>query len=139
MGEKWPDEPEEPAPEERYGSPEHDLPSVPATPESPATTPESDADADPELLSAWWYSVVLANVAFGGVSVGLVLVGFRRMWLAGGAAVVLGLLAGLRLRTVIRTHRARTAADADADADADGSGDGEGTPAAERVEPPRHD
>ena len=131
MDEEWPDEPDEPDPEKRWGSPERDLPRVPAAPEAPSTAPESDVD--PELLSTWWHSVLLANVALGGVAVGLMLVGFRRMWLVGGGAVALGLLPGLRLRPVLRSYRARASDGDDGD---DGQRDSAGV---EPAEPPRHD
>lgn len=98
MSEEWPDEPDdpgldEPDPEERWGSPEEDLPRVPSAP-----TPDvEETDVDPELLTTWWRSVALANLALGAVAIGLMLIVFRGRWLVGGGAVVLGLLAGGRL------------------------------------------
>jgi hypothetical protein len=86
----WPDEPEEPAPESRWGDPERDLPRVP----TPAVDEE---DVDPEILETFWRSVVLANVALFGLALGPMLVFFRGQWLWGGAAVALGAVAGLRV------------------------------------------
>ncbi|MFB6080219.1 MAG: hypothetical protein ABEJ81_04400 [Haloferacaceae archaeon] len=111
-----PHEPDEFDPAERWGSPEEDLPNVPSAP-SPGV---DEADVDPELLGLWWRSVALANVALGGVAVGLMVIGFRRMWVPGLAAVALGLLAGFRLHQHYRAFRRRNA-----DADG-GAGDGDG-------------
>jgi len=86
----WPDEPEEPNPESRWGDPERDLPRVP----KPAV---EEQDVDPEILETFWRSVVLANVALFGLALGPMLVYFRGQWLWGGAAIVLGALAGLRV------------------------------------------
>ncbi|MFB6160505.1 MAG: hypothetical protein ABEJ61_04930 [Haloferacaceae archaeon] len=97
MFDEWPDEPDEPDPEADLRSPEEEeeeeLTRVPSAP-SPDV---EEAEVDPELLTTWWRSVALANLALGAVAVGLLLVAFRRMWLVGGASVALGLLAGVRL------------------------------------------
>lgn len=90
MFDPWPDEPEEPTPESRWGDPERDLPRVP----SPTVEEE---DVDPELLETFWRSVILANVALLGLALGPMLVSFRGQWLAGGIAVAIGALAGLRV------------------------------------------
>jgi len=76
------------------GNPESDLPGVPEAP-SPDT---DESDVDPELLATFWRSVLLANVALGGVAVGPMLVYFEGMWVVGSAAVVVGVLAALRVR-----------------------------------------
>jgi hypothetical protein len=86
----WPDEPDEVNPESRWDDPERDLPRVP--------TPDVDEeDVDPEILETFWRSVILANVALFGLSLGPMLVFFRGQWLWGGAAVALGAVAGLRV------------------------------------------
>ncbi|MFB6304888.1 MAG: hypothetical protein ABEH47_06965 [Haloferacaceae archaeon] len=98
-----PHEPDEFDPEERWGSPEEDLPNVPTAP-----SPDVDeSDVDPELLGLWWRSVALANVALGGVAVGLMVIGFRGMWVPGLAGVGLGLLAAFRLYQYYRTFEER--------------------------------
>jgi len=86
----WPDEPEETNPESRWGNPERDLPRIP-------TPSVEEKDVDPEILETFWRSVVLANVALFGLSLGPMLVYFRGWWLWGGAAVALGAVAGLRV------------------------------------------
>jgi hypothetical protein len=104
---------EEGADEQPFGrqepDPERDLPNVPEAP-----TPDTDeSDVDPELLEAFWRSVLLANVALGGVTVGPMLVYFEGMWAAGSAAVVVGVLAALRVhqhrRAVERVGAGRNA------------------------------
>ncbi|MFC6988160.1 hypothetical protein ACFQJD_04505 [Haloplanus sp. GCM10025708] len=101
----WPDEPTEPDPERRWGDPERDLVRVPRTPEP--TTDEADADA--ELREAFWFSVVLANVAVAGLALGLMLVYFRGMWIAGGVAVAVGAFALFRVAQHVRAFRERRA------------------------------
>lgn len=88
---------------ERWDSPEETLPNVPTAP-----SPDVDeSDVDPELLGLWWRSVALANVALGGVAVGLMVVAFRGWWRPGLAGIVLGLLAGFRLYQHYRLVEAR--------------------------------
>ncbi|AZH24861.1 DUF7322 domain-containing protein [Haloplanus aerogenes] len=90
MFDPWPDEPEEPNPESRWDDPERDLPRD--------LTPDIDEeDVDPEILETFWRSVVLANIALFGLSLGPMLVYFRGQWLWGGAAIALGAVAGLRV------------------------------------------
>jgi hypothetical protein len=96
-----PFEPEEFDPAERFGSPERDLP--PSPPEPP-TSPE---EVDPDLATAWWTSVALANVALGAVSVGLLVLYFRGRIRLGGALVLVGLVAGVALARTVWAFRAR--------------------------------
>jgi hypothetical protein len=79
------DEPDEFSPEKRWGDPERDLPNVPEAPQGD--------EIDPELQRAFWASVVLANVALGGLSLGLMLIYFRGQWTVGLGAVGLGAFA----------------------------------------------
>jgi hypothetical protein len=95
-----PVEPAEFDPADRFGSPEHDL--SPRVPDPSA----DETEVDPDLAATWWGSVVLANVALGGVAVGAMLVYFRGDLRTGGLAVLVGLLAAVGLvRTVRRFHR----------------------------------
>lgn len=109
-------EPDEFDPVDRWGSPEDDLVDVPTAP-SPDVDEE---DVDPELLALWWRSVVLANVALGGVAVGLMVIGFRGMWRLGLAGIAFGLLAGFRLYQHYRAFERRKQGD-DATDDPDGA------------------
>jgi hypothetical protein len=100
----WPDEPEGPDPEadpeSRWGDPERDLPRVP--------TPDTDeTDVDPDILETFWRSVLLANVAVLGVTLGPMLVYFRGQWLLGLAAVAVGAITGLRVYQHYRAFEAR--------------------------------
>lgn len=112
MFDPWPDEPEEPTPESRWGDPERDLPRVP----KPAV---EEQDVDPEILETFWRSVVLANVALFGLALGPMLVYFRGQWLWGGVAIVLGALAGLR---VYHHYRAFERRHGDGSEESDSSG-----------------
>jgi hypothetical protein len=93
---EWPDEPDEPKPEDRWGNPEEDLVSVPEAPRF------DDSDVDPELSAFWWRTVVLANVALGGVTIGPMVIFFERMWLVGGVAFLVGALAFVRVYQHVR-------------------------------------
>lgn len=101
----------EPDPAERWGNPEEDLVSIPEQEipevENPADRLPDASEADPAVQSAFWKAVVYANVALFGVSLGLMLVGFRGQWRWGGAAVLVGLLAGVRLYQTYRAFRDR--------------------------------
>ena len=103
MSDEWPDEPEEDDPESRWGNPEHDLPRIPevATPDSEETS------ADPELLRLFWASVVAANVALLGLSLGPMLVFFRGDWMLGAASVAVGAFALYRTHSYYHRVRAR--------------------------------
>jgi hypothetical protein len=59
---------------------------------------DDGVEADGDLLAAWWRSVAIANLAVGGVAVGTALLVLRDAWLAGGAGVLVGLAAFVRLR-----------------------------------------
>jgi len=111
----WPDEPEETNPESRWGDPERDLPRIP----EPAV---AEKDVDPEILETFWRSVVLANVALFGLSLGPMLVYFRGWWLWGGAAIAVGALAGLRVYQHYRAFERRHGEDEEPRS-ADGDGD----------------
>ncbi|MEF8820234.1 MAG: hypothetical protein V5A31_12705 [Haloferacaceae archaeon] len=102
-----PVEPAEYDPENQFGSPERDL--APQAP-TPSTAPE---DVDRDLAATWWTSVVLANVALGAPAVGLMLIYFRGEWRAGGAAVLVGLLAAAALVRSIRGFHQRRDEDDD--------------------------
>jgi hypothetical protein len=106
----WPDEPDEPTPESRWGNPERDLPRVPEV-----ETEESDVD--PHVFKTFWVSVVFANVALFGVSLGAMLWYFRGQALLGGTLVGVGVLAGLR---TYASYRAFRTDDGDGDGDRDG-------------------
>jgi hypothetical protein len=96
--EPWPDEPDEPSAETRWGNPERDLPRIPEV-----STDESDVD--PHTFKTFWVSVVFANAALFGVSLGLMLWYFRGQALLGGSLVAVGLLAGARTYAAYRTFR----------------------------------
>lgn len=106
----WPDEPEQPEPESRWGNPEDDLPRIP--------TPDTDeTDVDPDILETFWRSVLLANVAVFGAALGPMLVYFRGQWILGLAAIAVGVLTGFRVYQHYRAFEARHGEDIDADAD----------------------
>jgi hypothetical protein len=94
----WPDEPREENPEDRWGNPEDDLVSVPSV-DTPDAESGEDVSADPELAKAFWVSVFFANVALGGISIGLMLIAFRGRWAVGGGAVLVGLFSLIRMYT----------------------------------------
>lgn len=91
----WPDEPEEPDPEARWGdpearwgNPERDLEKTVRIPE--VSIPEATGgSADPELSRAFWASVLFVNAAVFMLSLGPLLIVFRGRWTLG-----LGLVAG---------------------------------------------
>jgi hypothetical protein len=120
---RWPDEPEEPDPEQRWGSPELDLPRVP-TVDVPESTPGDDTAVDPEIQRTFWTAVVLANVAVFGVTVGPMLVYFRGRWLVGLGLVGVGLVALARTYTLYREFQAVHDDDETAPAGAEDEGDG---------------
>lgn len=117
--EPWPDEPDELDPESRWGDPERDLPRVPSAPK-PTTR---EADVDPDVLETFWLSVLLANVAVFGLSLGPMLIFFRGMWLWGGASMALGAVCLLRVYQHYRAFEARRADDEDGDAVGAGDAD----------------
>jgi hypothetical protein len=120
LDEDSPHEPDEFDPVERWGDPSESLPEVPSAPE-----PEVEAsDVDPELQGLWWRSVALANVAVGGVAVGLMVVAFRGMWTVGLAGILLGLFAAVRVYHCYRAFQERGDGKSTADGD---TGDGDDT------------
>jgi hypothetical protein len=96
--EPWPDEPDEPSAETRWGNAERDLPRIPEV-----STDESDVD--PHTFKTFWVSVVFANAALLGVSLGLMLWFFRGQALLGGSLALAGLLAGARTYAAYRTFK----------------------------------
>ena len=119
---KWPDEPDEPDPESRWDDPENDLVSVPSV-ETPDLDPGSEGagiEVDAEVARLFWAAVVYANIALGGVSIGLLLVWFRGQVTVGGAAVAVGVFALYRTYDLSRTHQERAA-----EGDGDGGDSGE--------------
>lgn len=94
-GDPWPDEPDEPNPEDQWGNPERDLVQVPKAPK--VSTPSvSENDVPEDVARSFWAAVIFANIGLFGVSLGLMLIGFRGQWLWGGGAFVIGALALLR-------------------------------------------
>ena len=90
-------------PETPFGreSPEHDLGPRVEIPAVDAPS-EGETDIDPDLAARWWGSVVLANVALGGVAVGAMVVFFRGQWELGGLFVLVGLVAAAGLVRIVR-------------------------------------
>ncbi|MFC7098125.1 DUF7322 domain-containing protein [Halobaculum marinum] len=94
------------------------------TVENPADSLPDASTVDPAISGAFWTAVVYANVALLGVSLGLMLIGFRGDLRWGGAALVVGLLAGFR---VYQTRRAFKRRDDDGGAASDdGASEGSG-------------
>ncbi|WP_435063078.1 DUF7322 domain-containing protein [Halobaculum sp. EA56] len=105
--------------------PRVDVPSV----DNPADSLPDPESVDPAVQRSFWMAVVYANVALFGVSLGLMLVGFRGQWRWGGAAAVVGVLAGVRVYQTYRAFERRREERADGDAgdgDADDGTDDDG-------------
>lgn len=102
---EWPDEPDEPDPEARWGSPEDDLVSVPSVADGDPDAEGAGIEVDGEIAKFFWVSVIYANVALGGVAIGLLLVGFRGQLTIGGVAIAVGILALYRTYDVYRRYR----------------------------------
>lgn len=85
-----PDEPDASNPEARWDDPGGNVPDV-GSPDG------GGSDIDPEVATAFWRSVLLANVAVFGVAIGPMLIYFRGQWAVGVAAVVVGAVTGLRV------------------------------------------
>lgn len=79
-------------------------PSIDGTEAEPDLRPEN-IEVGSETSQHFWAAVFLANVALGGVAIGLMLIGFRGDWQVGGVLVLVGLLAGVRVRSVYRQFR----------------------------------
>jgi hypothetical protein len=103
---EWPDEPDEPDPERRWGLPERDLPSVPET---------AETDVDPELFKTFWASVIFANVALFGLSLGAMLIVFRGNWTVGLVLITVGGFALARTWAYYVSFRDRDEDDPDDD------------------------
>ena len=113
-------------PESAVDVPEVDLPRVDAPAvRNPADDLPDFSSVDSAVSGPFLIAVVYANVALLGVSLGLMLVGFRGEWGWGGAAVVVGLFAAVRVYQTYRgfeRRRAERAAGEDSpDVDADDS------------------
>ncbi|MFB6252272.1 MAG: hypothetical protein ABEI27_11430 [Halobellus sp.] len=108
--EEWPDEPDEPDPEARWGHPEDDLASIPSI-EEPGAGADPSIEVDGDIAKYFWVAVIYANVALGGVSIGLMLVVFRGQYTLGGGAVVVGLFALYRTYDLYQTYQTRVADD----------------------------
>ena len=130
---EWPDEPDEPDPEARWGDPETDLVSIPSVegPEPPDPGAEgAGVEVDSEVAKFFWVSVVYANVALGGISIGLLLIGFRGEVTVGGVAVGVGLLASYRTYDVYQRYQTQVVENEDGDGGDDRTatgGDGDKT------------
>ncbi|WP_144901767.1 DUF7322 domain-containing protein [Halobellus captivus] len=113
----WPDEPEEPDPEGRWGDPETDLATVPSV-EVPGDDVDDEGagvNIDGDLAKYFWATVIYANVALAGISLGLLLIGFRGQWVWGGGGVAIGLFALYRTYDLYRRYRTDVAAGDDRD------------------------
>ncbi|MFC7069289.1 DUF7322 domain-containing protein [Halobaculum lipolyticum] len=97
---------------------------VPSVGNPADSLPDSDS-VDPAIQRSFWAAVLYANVALMGVSLGLMLIGFRGDLRWGGAALVVGLLAGVRVYQTYRAFKRR-----DDDGDDDGTDPEESTGAA---------
>ncbi|WP_277553575.1 DUF7322 domain-containing protein [Halobaculum limi] len=69
----------------------------------PSDSLPDPSTVDPHISRSFMTAVLYANVAVLGVSLGAMLIGFRGQWNWGGFAIVVGLLAGVR---VYQTYRA---------------------------------
>lgn len=74
--------------------------------ESPGALLGSLEEIPRETLRAFLVAVVLAQAGLFGISLGLLLVGFRGQWTIGGSLVVCGLLALGFTAMVSRWHHA---------------------------------
>ncbi|MFB6090625.1 MAG: hypothetical protein ABEJ97_06155 [Halobellus sp.] len=106
---EWPDEPDEPDPEARWGAPEDDLTSVPTIDIPGEDAEDAAVEVDGDLAKFFWVTVIYANVAVAGVCVGLMLVVFRGQLTWGGGAVAVGLFALYRTYDLYRRYRAEIA------------------------------
>lgn len=98
--------------EERWGSPDGGFGNAPPEAGDPSAsetdTPEEGEgtiEVDSRTNRYFWSAVVLANVAVGASSLGLMLIGFRGQWTVGGALVLVGILAGIRTYRTYREFR----------------------------------
>jgi hypothetical protein len=99
--------------EERWGNPDGGFGNAPPEESESATAPAVDTpdeegktiEVDSRTSRYFWSAVVLANVAVGASSLGLMLIGFRTQWTLGGALVLVGVLAGVRTYRTYREFR----------------------------------
>ncbi|MGM0591998.1 MAG: DUF7322 domain-containing protein [Halobacteriota archaeon] len=96
---EWPDEPDEPNPEDRWGNPEKDLVDVPKAPEPP----EPSGTVTNDVAVAFWGAVISANIAVAGLGIGPMLIFFRGDWDLGLGLVAAG---ALSLLFTYRRYRA---------------------------------
>lgn len=90
-GENWPDEP--------------DPPSESLGPEAPKAPDYSNRDVPKDVQRDFWGAVILLNIAIGGVSLGLMLIGFQGRWLFGGTLLAVGLFSGARAWRLYRDRQ----------------------------------
>lgn len=91
-------------------TPEVDVPSV----RNPADDLPDEASIDSDVSGPFAVAVVYANVALFGVSLGAMLIGFEGRWRWGGAAVLVGVFAAVRVYQTYRSfERDRAAAEAE--------------------------
>lgn len=84
--------------------PEVEVPEVEApTVRDPSEDLPDPSSVDPDVSRPFAVAVGYANVALFGVSLGLMLIGFRGEWRWGGTAVAVGVFAAVR---VYQTYRA---------------------------------
>lgn len=115
----WPDEPDEPDPEARWGdpearwgNPERDLEKTVRIPE--VSVPEGTAGSiDPELSRAFWASVLFVNAAVFMLSLGPLLIIFRGRWTLGLGLVAGGVLLLGRTYQLYRSYEAIRTDDGD--------------------------
>jgi hypothetical protein len=119
---EWPDEPDEPDPESRWDDPEDDLVSIPNVEEVDPGSEGAGIEADGEIARFFWVSVIYANVALGGISVGVLLVAFRGQVTVGGIAVAVGLLALYRTYDIYQRYQNEVVDSEDSDTDGTSGG-----------------
>lgn len=99
--------------EEWWGNPDGGFGNAPPEESGSATASETEAteqesetiEIDSRTNRYFWSAVVLANIAVGASSLGVMLMGFRGQWAVGGALVFVGVLAGVRTYWTYRTFQ----------------------------------
>jgi hypothetical protein len=76
--------------------PAENLGSEDLAPDPPTVPDTSTNEADTELKKRFWSLVLVFNVALFGMSLGLMIVGFRERWKVGGVIFAVGAFAFLR-------------------------------------------
>lgn len=107
LDERSPEEPEEFDPEKRWGSPEFDLPNVPDAP----TPTLGESDAAPRIKKTFWASVIFANLALFGLTVGPMVLFFREDLTLGGVLLAVGAFSAFRTWSTYVSFRDREEAD----------------------------